>query len=176
VKTKTNQAPAPQAIKSPLQRLDDLEAQAEMLLAVLQQQVERVNFVLPRIEALVHIAGEQTVEDKVDQMAVIKATDSIAKALGEGHLTPAEKVGDKCIVVAREYDADGKLGRPGRVQVQFDDIKDGAVKDGLRGLVPTQEYVDSTGAKIVVDEIYSLVPPPAPSAPSTDEAAPQGAE
>ena len=115
-------------VKSALERIGELEGVLPQIIAgfnqALMQLEQRLGEFGEAIDALVELAGGKDLVDSVIQShRVARATANLNAALARGDLVKVEAVSEKSVIVGREFDKDGNLVPPGRVQLSFRGFK-----------------------------------------------------
>jgi hypothetical protein len=171
--------------RNALDRLDELEKALPQIVSGVNNSLSQLNNQLQGMTEIMDVLIENVGQEKVtaalaanrqkrseDQAAAEKK--SVDEALLSGTLENATEISEKTIVVGREFDKDGVVRIPGRVQVQFSRVSP-EFQEKLKGQKPGFSFeIPSTGGKFEVDEIYDVVPPVVP-APAPVAAAPVAA-
>ncbi len=144
-----------------------LITQNQQLVAALNQSLsvlEKRNTTIEEIvDATVTVLGVSDVQAQVDKARQEKATQQMeieiqaleaAKAAGSIVLT--ETIGPKTVIVGREFEADGKVIHPGRVQLFFSQIDPAAV-EALNGKTAGTTVDIPSGGKFEILEVYAVV-------------------
>lgn len=178
--TKTTKAPAAKKLSKrtatdALTRIGELEQGNVRLVAGIQQAFQELTqqFTQPisqlteLVEALSSIVGKEKVNEAVDgirKARVEESAESAKKALDslvdQGVAVPTTAIGENSIVVGREYDKDGALLHPGRVQLQWSYIKP-EFQEKLKGQGPGAKIEAGNGNTFEVVEAYDIVAPKA---------------
>lgn len=179
------------------ERLDVVEAQQDDMQKTLPQLAMGFNDSFQRlsnrqdtleetVDALVGLMGVAEVqrviqETRLNKMktAAEQTKANIAKAVAEGKLAKAEKIGEKTLIVGRETKADGVEIPPGYAAMSFSQVKKD-YKEKFLGQAVGFLFDTEAGGKFEVQELYEAVTPPptpeavpaAPEATAAPEAAP----
>ncbi|NBT57360.1 hypothetical protein EBT16_01105 [bacterium] len=174
-----------QKTRTALDKIDVIEDTINELVTgmnnVIQQLNGRLADVSEKLDALATLVGPEKFQEvlKANALAKTKAqADAAKKALEQhvasGDLVAATTVGTESLVVGREFDKDGNLLEPGRIQLTFSGIKK-EFQDQLLGQTAGFTVTTPVGGKFEVLEIYDFVaketPTVAPSAEVVDASA-----
>lgn len=156
-----------QKTRSALDRIDAVESTINELVSSLNNVIQQLNARLAdtteKLEALTEVAGPDKVKEALRSIAVAKAEKQAAsakqaleEALMNGQLVAAQVIGENSLVVGREFDKDGNVIPPGRIQLTFGGIKS-EFQDKLRGQGFGFTVETPIGGKFEVLEVYDLV-------------------
>lgn len=165
-----------QKTRSALDRIDAVESTINELVSslngVIQQLNARLGDISEKIQALTDVVGAENVTKALDALAQAKAEkqlasakEALADALTKGHLVSADSIGENSLVVGREFDKDGALIPPGRIQLTFSGIK-AEFQEKLKGQGFGFTVDTPTGGKFEVLEVYDFATAAKPTAPS----------
>jgi hypothetical protein len=162
-----------QKTKSALERLDVIEENLPRIVGGFNEVLNRFGTQLQVIDelmtAVVALLGEENVNSKVQENRIKRAEDNarlqaedIEKRLTDGTLVRVEAISEKSLIVGREFDKEGTVMIPGRVQMDFvtvlPDYKEKLIGQKVGFSVPTPP-----GGKYEVVEIFEAVEKPAPA-------------
>jgi len=126
------------------------------------------------LEAVVALLGMDTVQAKIKETREAKATAAMEQekaALEElvknGDVALVEKIGDKALIVGREYNPDGTVRHPGRAQVAFQRV-DVQFQPTLRDQKAGFTFDLPNGGKFEVVEVYEVVEKPEAAQPAAE--------
>ena len=115
------------------------------------------------LDALVEAIGKDKVEELIKAGRVRRmheVMESEKKALEDlrasGELVEVPLVTEKSVIVGREYEPDGQVRAPGRVQVAYARV-DAQFQSSLINQPPGTSFVLPNGGKFEVLEIYEVV-------------------
>ncbi len=195
-----------------MERLDVLEAQADDVQKTLPNLARAVDQAVTNVsnevhelretlDAVVGLVGVAAVQQAIadSRLASMKAAAegtkaNIAKAVAEGNLVKAEKLGEKSLVVGRELRADGTEIPPGYAAFSMSTVKksyrekllgqavgfvletDGGGRfevqgayDGVEKKAPEPEHAAAPAAEVPAPAAEAPTPAPAPEAPAATE-------
>lgn len=114
------------------------------------------------LNTLVALAGPEVVQTKLvarkverDQKAVVEAVAAVDLLKSKNVLLVAPLVTEDSFIIAKEWDKDGNLKTPGRVQVAFNDLLPD-FKGKLSSAVVGDSVETPDGGKFEIVEIYSI--------------------
>lgn len=168
------------AKKSALERIDLLENEIPRLISAIngafEQLNERVGSLAKLVEAVVETVGAEQVEqslkaieDRKIELQLSAAKAELDSQVAAGNMLKVEVVGEKSLIVGREFDREGVLIPPGRAQIMFASIKP-EYQEKLKGQQAGFMF-ETVGGKFEVMEVYDEVVK-APEALTAVEAAP----
>lgn len=164
-------------VKSALERIESIEGDLPKLVAGVNNGFanleQRLNEFTEILNAISQLVGEKTVGDQVTSNRIARAEamaqaqkEGLEKALAEGKVTVAEAAGEKTVIVGKEFDKDGNLIPPGRIQMEFRQIVP-SFKEKFTGIKVGGTVETPNGGKIEVVELYDIADPP-PEAANAD--------
>lgn len=165
-----------QKTRSALDRIDAVESTINELVSSLNGVIQQLNARLAdmseKLQAVTDVVGVENVTKALDALAQAKAEKQLASAkealndaLTKGHLVPAATIGENSLVVGREFDKDGNLIPPGRIQLTFSGIK-AEFQEKLKGQGFGFTVDTPTGGKFEVLEVYDFATAAKATAPS----------
>lgn len=174
-----------QKTRTALDRIEVIETTINELVTGVNGVVQQLNGklldVAEKLEALADIVGKDKFEEVLQANALAKAkgqAEAAKKTLEQhveaGDLAVSATISENSVVVGREFDKDGNLLEPGRIQLTFGGIKK-EFQDQLLGQAVGFTVATPVGGKFEVLEIYDFVlkeePTTAPSAEVVDATA-----
>lgn len=168
--------------RNALQRLDGLEQGVQQLVGATNNAIGQISRQLSQIaeiaDAATAILGEDVVAAKVVELRKDRLQKESAQQkaqvddlLLQGILVPAEKVGEKSLLVGRETDKEGKEVFPGRQQVLFSQVRPD-LKEKLLGQAVGAAVETPAGNTFNLVEIYDITEAKPAEATETAPAAP----
>lgn len=133
-----------------------LSAQAEVLEGVVE------SFGRDKVEAAVKASRERRIQQTMESEK--KALEDLRAS---GELVAVPLVTEKSVIVGREYDADGSVRVPGRVQVAYSRV-DPQFQTKLLDQPPGTTFELPNGGKFEVLEVYEVVEKPLAAADDTN--------
>lgn len=173
-----------QKTRTALDRIEVIETTINELVTGMNNVIQQLNGKLmdagEKLEALATLVGKEKFEEVLAANAVAKAkgqAEAAKKTLEQhveaGDLEVAATISEQSVVVGREFDKDGNLLEPGRIQLTFGGIKK-EFQDQLLGQAVGFTVTTPVGGKFEVVEIYDFVlkaePTTTPSAEVVDAA------
>lgn len=160
-------------IKSATARLGDIETKLAIMMAQVNanfnQQGQRQNEMAEILNAVSQLLGAEDVTAKVNEnrATAAAATAASQKAeveakLASGELVPATTVIEGTIIVNEVIDAQGNVEPPGRLQMDTSHLTP-AFKPQFMGKA-IGDAIPAGDGKIVIKELYNVVPKAAPAA------------
>lgn len=159
-----------------LDRLDAIEKTIAQLIPAINNSLGNLNQGISSqgevLEAAVALLGRESVENSIKEARERRATETSEaqkKALEElvsrGELVAGTKVTEESVVVGREFNPDGSVRHPGRVQLAFQQV-DAGFQAQFLGQAPGFTLDLPNGGKFEVQEVFEL-PPKAPEQAAT---------
>lgn len=156
-----------QKTRSALDRIDAVESTINELVSslnnVIQQLNARLSDTAEKLQALTDVVGPEKVSEAMRALVLAKAEkqaaaakEALDDAIGKGQLVAATVIGENSLVVGREFDKDGNLIPPGRIQLTFGGIKS-EFQEQLRGQGFGFTVETPVGGKFEVLEVYDFV-------------------
>jgi hypothetical protein len=174
-------------VKSATERIEAIEAEVPRLIAGVNNGFSnletRLNEITEILNAISQLHGETEVSAKVAENRVARAEqvanshkEGLEKAVADGRVVTAAVIGPKSVVVCKETDKDGNATSPGRVQLEFAQIRPN-FQEKFLGSATGVKVEAPNGNILEVVEIYDPVDPPpqaanSDAAPAADAAAP----
>lgn len=151
-----------------LERLDQVEKTIANLTSAINNSLMTLNNQTNAqgevLEAVVAVLGNESIDEKIKELRVQKATEameaekSALEALkASGEIVATQKVTDKSVIVGKEFNQDGSVRVPGRVQVAFQRI-DAKFQPDLLGKEVGNTIDLPEGRKFEIVEIYEVAP------------------
>lgn len=161
-------------IKSALERIEALEQEFPRIIGGVNNgfmNVEgRLNETTEIMNAMAELIGQDSVAAKVAENRTKRAeataaaqTEGLAKALADGKVAKVETISEKTIIIAKAFDKDGNLEVPGRIQMDFGQVKP-EFREQFLGKSVGAILDTPVGGKLEVTELYEVVAPPPPAA------------
>lgn len=165
---------------SAMERLDVVEAQVDDMQKTLPQLAIGMNDAVNRLsgqfndhnetlDALIGLVGVNAVqaaiqEARLNRMKTAAETTkaNITKAVADGKLAKADKIGEKTLIVGRETKADGTEIPPGYAAMSFSQVKKD-YKEKFLGQAAGFVFDTEAGGKFEVQELYEAVPEATPT-------------
>lgn len=156
-----------QKTRSALDRIDAVESTINELVSSLNNVIQQINSRLSdtteKLQALTDVVGVDKVNDAMRTLALAKAEkqaaaakEALDDALAKGQLVAGSVIGENSLVVGREFDRDGNVIPPGRIQLTFGGIKS-EFQEQLRGQGFGFTVETPLGGKFEVLEVYDFV-------------------
>lgn len=172
-------------VRSALERIDLLEVEQARVINDVNQafnnQSQQFGRLANIVQAMVEILGGDVVDSKIKEMADAKALANLNAAqaalehgLKTGEVVKADTIGEKTLVVGREFDNKGEVVFPGRAQLRFGGIRPD-FQEKLKGQAAGFKMETDNGGSFEVLEIYDIVEKAAATAEATADAAPADA-
>jgi hypothetical protein len=166
-------------IKSATERLEAIEGEVPRLIAGVNNGFSnletRLNEMTEILNAIAQLHGEAEVSAKVAENRIERAVqaaqrqkEGLEKAIIDGRVVVTDTVGPKSVVVCKETDKDGNATTPGRVQLEFGQIRP-EFQEKFLGKGTGVKVEAPNGNILEVVEVYNLVDPP-PQAANSDAA------
>jgi hypothetical protein len=155
------------AVKSALERIDSLEQDMMNLAGGINEAMiqanNRMTGLAKIIEAVVELFGAETVDAKIKEVekrnqdaALDAAKKALEDGVSKGDLQKTDVVGDRTLIVGREFDKEGNLIPPGRVQLMFAGVRP-EFQEKIKGQSAGFSVETPSGGKFEIMDLYTVI-------------------
>lgn len=154
-------------VKSALERIDSLEQELPRLALavneVLTKNAQRLGNFAAVLEAVVHVLGQSTIDEKMAELAEEKTSKRLAEARAKlteaveaGQLVAADAVDTDSFLVGTISKGDDAEKTEEQVMVSYDQLAD-SIKEKLLGVGAGAVVNADDGSQFAVSEIYRII-------------------
>lgn len=161
-----NKSSQRQQVKSISQRVSDVEKNVGRALAAVSQRFQedgnRLNTIDEFVDALIEQAGREDIFAIVNEKRVARARAAaenekrlLDEGIADGYVLPAEKIGERTLIVGKYVSPDGNDVEPGRVQLVMPTVQ-AEFKAKLLGQQAGFAMDLPGGGKFLAQELYEV--------------------